>query len=184
MTAVHAAEPARAGATVRVWDPFVRVFHWSLVAGFCAALATGDELTRIHVAIGYGIGALVLLRVVWGFVGGRHARFADFVRGPRAALGYLGAALAFRAPRHLGHNPAGGLMVVALLIMVAATVASGWAMTLDVFWGDETIEEIHEALAWTTVGLVGLHVAGVVLASLEHGENLVRAMITGRKRPL
>ncbi|MEJ1158358.1 cytochrome b/b6 domain-containing protein [Prosthecomicrobium sp. N25] len=168
--------------TVKVWDPFVRVFHWSVVAGFAAAFATGDELTRLHIAVGYAVAALVALRVVWGFVGPLHARFSDFVRGPRTVLAYITAALAFRAPRFLGHNPAGGAMVVVLLVMLSAVSLSGWALTLDAFWGDEAMEELHELLVYMALGMVVLHVAGVLFASVEHGENLIRAMVTGMKR--
>jgi cytochrome b len=167
---------------VKVWDPFVRIFHWSLVAGFAAAFLTGDDLTKVHIVIGYGVAALIALRVVWGFVGSPHARFADFVRGPRAVLDYVTQMLSFKAPRYLGHNPAGGAMVLALLAMLAVLSATGWAMTLDAFWGDELIEEVHETAAFLTLGLVVLHVAGVVFAGIEHGENLVRAMVTGEKR--
>ena len=169
-------------AMVRVWDPFVRIFHWSLVALFIVAFATGDEIEWLHIRIGYAIAALVALRIVWGFVGTRHAQFRDFIRAPRELAAYLGQALQWRAPRHLGHNPAGGAMVVALLAMIAGIAATGFAMTTDAFWGAEWVEDLHEGLVYTTVGLIVLHVAGVIFSSLEHGENLVKAMITGRKR--
>lgn len=169
-------------ATVGVWDPVVRVFHWGTVGLFVLAYATGDEIEWLHLAAGYGIAALLVLRMVWGFVGPRHARFADFVRGPRAVRGYIADMLRLKARRHLGHNPAGGAMVVALLGMLAAIALSGHLMTTDAFWGAEWMEELHEALVHATVVLIGLHVLGVLFASLEHGENLVRAMIDGRKR--
>ena len=101
---------------VRVWDPFVRVFHWSLVGLFALAFATGDEIEWLHLAAGYAIAGLVVLRVAWGFVGPRHARFRDFVRPSREVLAYLRDAVRLRALRHLGHNPAGGAMVLALLL--------------------------------------------------------------------
>jgi cytochrome b len=167
---------------VRVWDPFVRIFHWSLVALFIVAFATGDEIERLHIAAGYAIAALVALRVVWGFIGPRHARFGDFVRGPAATLDYLRQSVRGRAPRFLGHNPAGGLMTLALLGMLVAISVTGIMMTSDAFWGAQWVEDLHEALVYITLGLIALHVAGVVLASYEHGENLVKAMITGRKR--
>ena len=170
------------GKTVRVWDPFVRIFHWSLVSLFVLAFVTGDESEWLHIRIGYAIAALVALRIVWGFVGTRHAQFRDFIRAPRELAAYLGQALQWRAPRHLGHNPAGGAMVVALLAMIAGIAATGFAMTTDAFWGAEWVEDLHEGLVYTTVGLIVLHVAGVIFSSLEHGENLVKAMITGRKR--
>jgi cytochrome b len=168
--------------TVPVWDPFVRLFHWSLVGLFAVAFATGDEIEWLHIRVGYAIAALVALRIVWGFVGTRHARFSDFVRSPREIATYSGRALRFRAPRHLGHNPAGGTMVVALLVMIAGIATTGFAMTTDVLWGSQWVEDLHEGLVYTTIGLIVLHVAGVVFSSLEHKENLVKAMITGRKR--
>jgi len=168
--------------TVRVWDPFVRIFHWSLVGLFVLAFATGDEIEWLHIRIGYAIAALVALRIVWGFVGTRHARFSSFVRSPGEIATYSGQALRCRAPRHLGHNPLGGAMVVALLVMMAGIAATGFTMTTDAFWGSQWVEDLHKGLVYTTIGLIVLHVAGVIFASLEHGENLVKAMITGRKR--
>ncbi|MBJ6125617.1 cytochrome b/b6 domain-containing protein [Microvirga splendida] len=181
------AMPAAAAAssqtkTVRVWDPFVRIFHWSLVGLFALAFVTGDEIEWLHIRIGYAIAALVALRIVWGFIGTRHARFGDFVRSPSEIAIYSAQVLRLRAPRHLGHNPAGGAMVVALLVMIAGIAATGFAMTTDAFWGSQWVEDLHEGLVYATIGLIILHVAGVVFSSLEHGENLVKAMITGRKR--
>ena len=188
-SAVEAAGAMRAATasspqanTVRVWDPFVRLFHWSLVGLFAVALATGDEVERLHIRIGYAIAALVALRIVWGFVGSRHARFSDFVHSPRDTATYLRQAAQWKAPRYLGHNPAGGAMVVALLVMIGGIAATGFAMTTDAFWGSQWIEDLHEGLVYTTIGLIVLHVVGIIFSSLEHGENLVKAMITGRKR--
>jgi len=168
--------------TVRVWDPFVRIFHWSLVGLFVLAFATGDEIEWLHIRVGYAIAALVALRIVWGFVGTRYARFSDFVRSPGEIATYSVQALRFRAPRHLGHNPVGGAMVVALLVMIAGIAATGFAMTTDAFWGSQWVEDLHKGLVYTTIGFIVLHVAGVIFSSLEHGENLVKAMFTGRKR--
>ncbi len=169
-------------AMVKVWDPFVRIFHWSLVALFVIAYVTGDEVEQVHIAAGYTIAALLALRIVWGFVGSRHARFADFVTSPREALGYMSDALLLRARRYVGHNPAGGLMVIALIVMLTSTCVSGYLMTTDTYWGSKVMEEIHGALANTTVALAVLHVLGVLVSSFEHRENLVKAMVTGRKR--
>ncbi|MCW5771455.1 MAG: cytochrome b/b6 domain-containing protein [Rhodospirillaceae bacterium] len=169
-------------AEVRVWDPFVRVFHWSLLALFISAWLTGDELDSLHVAGGYAIAGLVTLRIVWGFAGRGHARFASFVRGPRRVALYLVDTLRGRAKRHLGHNPAGGAMIVALLLALAGTTGSGIAMEAGWFGDADWLEGVHEALANLTLVLAGVHVAGVVFASLQHRENLVRAMFTGRKR--
>ncbi len=169
-------------ATVRVWDRFVRVFHWSLAALFLIAFVTGDEVESVHIAAGYAIALLVSLRIVWGFIGPAHARFADFVKSPREVLSYLGDVARFRGRRYLGHNPAGGAMIVALLLMLTGTAATGYMMTTDAYWGSKWVEEVHEVFANLTLGLVVLHVLGVLFASFEHGENLVRAMFTGRKR--
>jgi cytochrome b len=169
-------------AMVRVWDPLVRIFHWSLVGSFAFAFLTGDEWQSAHIPAGYVVGGLIGFRLLWGLVGSKHARFASFVRGPLTTLGYLRDALAFRAPRYLGHNPAGGAMVIALLVAIATIAATGYMMTTDAYWGVEWVEELHEAMAYATLGLIVLHVGGVVLASIEHRENLVRAMLTGRKR--
>jgi cytochrome b len=168
--------------TVPVWDRFVRVFHWSLVTLFALAFVTGDEWTRLHERAGYGVAVLVGARLVWGLIGSRHARFADFLYRPATVLGFLRDTLRLRARRYLGHNPAGGLMVVVLLTLLLGLSATGILMTTDAFWGEEWLEELHEAMAYGALGLVALHLAGVLVASLEHGENLVRSMVTGRKR--
>lgn len=169
-------------ATVKVWDRFVRVFHWSLVALFTVAFLTGDEVEWLHLWAGYAIAALVAMRIVWGFIGPESARFSSFVRGPRAVMTFLRQSLHLQAPRYLGHNPAGGAMTVALLVLLAALCGTGIAMTTDAYWGSKALEEVHEALAYITLALIGLHILGVFIAAWEHGENLVRAMITGRKR--
>lgn len=167
---------------VRVWDPIVRIFHWSLVGLFAFAFMTGDEWKSAHVLAGYCIAALVALRIGWGFIGSRHARFTDFVKGPRTTLIFLQDTLKMRARRYLGHNPAGGAMVMTMLAALAVIVSTGYAMTTDAYWGVEWVEELHVTVVYLTLGLIALHVAGVVLASVEHGENLVRAMVTGMKR--
>jgi cytochrome b len=183
MGGVALAETAGRGApSVKVWDPFVRVFHWSLVALVAVALATGDDAEWLHVRAGYVVAALVTLRVVWGLVGSKHARFSDFVKPPSEVIRFIGQSLSLRAPRSLGHNPAGGAMIIAMLVLIAFISATGFLLTTDAYWGSEAVKEIHEASAYTLVALVFFHVAGVIPASLEHGENLVRAMITGRKR--
>ena len=186
----------RAQGWVRVWDPLVRVFHWSLVAAFATAYIVEDDLLAVHVWAGYLVLALIAVRVVWGFIGTRHARFTDFVRAPRQVFGYLADAMRFNARRYLGHNPAGGAMVIALLLLVTATGISGMALYgtqelsgplaplmggLPGFWG-EALEEAHEVLANLTLVFIVAHVAGVIFSSLSHHENLVRSMFTGLKR--
>lgn len=181
---------------LRIWDPLVRLFHWSVAVCFGIAFVVEDDWLSLHVWAGYSILALVVLRTLWGFAGPVHARWADFVKSPAEITAYLKAAVRSRAPRYLGHNPAGGAMVVALFVSLAATAISGMA----VYGGQELsgplapllgrlpagvahgLEDIHEVLANLTLGLVVLHVAGVLWASVRHRENLAVAMVTGNKR--
>ena len=176
------ADGAMPSATVRVWDPLVRIFHWSLVGLFAFAFVTGDEWTGPHELAGYAIAALVALRIIWGLFGSRHARFSSFVARPSKVAGFLSDTARLKATRHLGHNPAGGAMVIVLLIAITVIAASGYMMTTDRFWGVDWVQGLHEVSVYGTLGLIALHVGGVLLASIEHGENLVVAMITGRKR--
>jgi cytochrome b len=181
-------------ARIYVWDPFVRLFHWTLVVAFTVAYLTEDDLLSVHVWAGYIVGGLVVARVGWGFVGPGHARFSDFIYSPAETLRYVRDLVLFRAERHLGHSPGGGAMVLLLLVLLAATVATG----LVVYGGEqqagplagmftkdtgEAVEEVHEVIANITLALILAHVAAVVLASFVHRENLVRAMFTGYKRP-
>jgi cytochrome b len=217
-----------AGATSStdvVWDPLVRVAHWTIAAGFFVAYFTEDDALTLHVWAGYTVGVVVLLRIVWGFVGPEHARFSDFLYRPSEVAAYLRDLLSFRAKRYLGHSPAGGAMVLILLVGLAATVGSGLVLyaieenagplagivtsanrpegaatvsgqreaedddaeVAEAEGSDgsgELWEEVHEVAANLTLVLVCLHVVGVLLASFVHRENLARAMVTGRKRPL
>ncbi len=168
--------------SVKVWDPVVRIFHWSLVTAFIVAWLTGDDFETLHEFAGYVILGLVAVRLVWGLVGPRYARFSQFAPSVASITAYLRDMISGRERRYLGHNPAGGAMVVALILALIATGGTGWMMTLDMFWGAEWVEEAHEVLANLMLLIVGLHIAGVVLASFRHGENLVSAMISGRKR--
>jgi cytochrome b len=181
---------------IRVWDIAVRLFHWSLVAAFLIAFVTEDDFMDLHTLAGYTVGGLVLFRLLWGVIGSRHARFSDFVRSPGTVVGYLKRVISFRAERYTGHNPAGGAMVIALLTSLAVTVFTGLAAygaeqasgplagvmsSLPHAMG-KAAEEVHEFFANFTLLLVFLHLGGVLLASLQHRENLVRAMFTGRKQ--
>lgn len=182
---------------VKVWDPLVRVFHWGVVGAFLIAFLTSeDHFADLHVVAGYTILALVAARLAWGVIGTRHARFSSFVVPPREALAYLRRMVAFRAPSHVGHNPAAGYMIMALLAGLVLTGVTGMlaygaeenagplagvAGTLGLF-GHDFFEELHEVLAFGTLGLAGLHVCGVLFSSLLHRENLIAAMVTGVKR--
>ena len=169
----------------RVWDALVRSLHWLLAACVCVAWASGHWSSRwfeeIHHTAGYVAAAVVAVRITWGFVGGRYARFVQFVRGPRAVWAYTRELFAGREPRHVGHNPLGGVMALALLACVAGLGVSGWLSLTDAYWGDPVVSGVHEVLAWALLALVMLHLAGVVFTSLRHRENLVRAMFDGRK---
>jgi len=125
----------------------------------------------------------VLVRICWGFVGPRYSRFAQFVRRPGTVIGYLRAVGSGSERRYIGHNPAGGAMIVVLIVAMAATATSGWLLTTDTFWGSTFMQRGHSALADGVLALVVLHLGGVALASLRHHENLVRAMVIGVKRP-
>jgi cytochrome b len=203
--------------SIRVWDPVVRVGHWLLVAGFFTAYLTEDDFLTQHVWAGYVVGAVILVRVLWGFIGTKHARFRDFVYSPRAIIRYLGGLSQKRAPRYVGHNPAGGVMILALLLSLVITTVSGlmvyayeenagplntWvhetttessaAITeghgdsdeaaRDFEEAEEFWEELHEFFANFTLLLVLLHIGGVLISSVAHKENLVKAMFTGKKR--
>lgn len=170
-----------ADGRVLVWDAPVRVFHWLMVLSFAGAYLTAEsERWRLaHVTLGYTLAGLVAFRILWGLVGTRHARFASFVRGPAAVARYLGSLLRGRPEHHSGHNPAGALAIVALVLLALAVSASGWATYQDI--GGHWLEEAHEAAASLMLAVVGVHVAGVVVGSWLHRENLVRSMVTGRK---
>ena len=168
---------------VKIWDPLVRLFHWSLVATLAAAWLTGDEVKVLHEPLGYIAAALIAFRIVWGFVGSHYARFMQFVPSPAKFTQYIGDIATGKEKRYLGHNPAGAIMILALIAMIAATALTGWLQTTDTFFGDEAMEEAHEFFANGLLVFVALHVGGVIVASLRHGENLVRSMLTGLKRP-
>jgi cytochrome b len=167
---------------VRVWDPFVRVFHWAVAAAFVVAYFSHGGYLAVHRVAGYAIAALVALRVRWGVVGSPHARIADVVPGPRKLSAYLGELVRGREPRHLGHNPAGAVMIVVLLALLAALCATGVVLDTPRFRDDRDLQEVHEILTHATLACIVLHLAGVAYASWRQRENLVAAMISGRKR--
>ena len=198
---------------VKVWDLFIRVFHWSMVLIFTIAYITGEEETSLHIDSGYLVIALVLLRIIWGFVGSKHARFSDFVGRPQHAIAYFKSLLSGHAQHYLGHNPAAAYMILILLFMLLAASFSG--LKLYGIQGDgplaadvnlsivssaladdereqkerhkkssqeELWEELHELTANITLFLVLIHITAVFLSGRLHKENLVKAMITGKKR--
>ncbi len=181
--------------SVKAWDPAVRIGHWILVLMFFAAYFTEGRFLAPHVFAGYILGTAVCFRLIWGFIGPRYARFTGFSYSPTVALGYLADLAHGRSQRDPGHNPAGGAMILVLLMLLAGTAFSGivllgieesagplatWVVKSadsERLWG-----EIHEVLANMSLLIIGLHIAGVLLSSRGHRENLVSAMVTGRKR--
>jgi cytochrome b len=206
---------------IKVWDPFVRIFHWSLFAAVIFQFVTGEESPHLHVKCGFFIILLLLARIIWGFIGSKHARFTDFVYPPKDILAYI-AGLFKRDPKHyMGHNPAGGAMVIILLVVLLLTAVTGLkaygvegkgplahqtagmipnayadeedheedeyetdehSHAPEAGEGDEFWEEMHKSLANVLLFLIGLHVIGVVVSGYIHKENLILAMITGKKK--
>jgi cytochrome b len=190
-------DTAGSGAKVKVWDLPVRLFHWIMVAGFVSAYLTARyHHGELHVLIGYALCLLLAVRLFWGFYGSHYARFKSFIFSPRETAAYLRSMLT-GSPRHyFGHNPAGALMVFALLTLLVLIFITG-LMTLAVidfegplltlvhYVDDQTsyaIRHFHAFLINTVLLLVALHIMGVIVGSIQHKENLVRAMVTGRKR--
>lgn len=167
----------------KVWDGLRRTLHWLLVAGVAGAWWTSsDAATPWHLWAGYAIAALLGLRLLWGtLVGPRSARLSRCLRNAKRARRYASAWSRHAERRYLGHNPLGSLMVLALVGCALGACFTGWLFTTDRFWGYGWLAALHEGLAWTLLGLVGLHVAGVVVSSVRHRENLIGAMLTGRK---
>lgn len=180
---------------VLVWDPWLRGFHWLLAAAFILAFATEDDWLGVHVAAGYTVLGLLAFRLAWGLAGPRRARFSDFLYAPAVVLAYLRRLRQPHPPRYLGHNPAGGIMVAVLLLVLLAVVGSGLAVyaadqgagPLAPWLGgvgkaaEKWLEGLHETLANLCLALVFVHLIGVLAESYIHRENLARAMLTGKK---
>lgn len=173
--------PNAAAPTLLIWPWWQRLTHWGLAAAVTTALITYRG-GPIHENAGYAALAFAALRIALGLFGPVVTRFASFVRGWTKTLAYARAVLAHAEPRHLNHNPLGAWMVVALLAVSSLAALSGWLYTTDHFWGDDHVILLHACLAWPIVGLVCLHLGGVVHASLRHRENLAASMLNGRKR--
>lgn len=180
---------------IKVWDPLVRVFHWSLVTAFAIAYITEDDFLSIHSWAGYLILGLLVIRIIWGFVGTRYARFSNFVYSRETIVQFVKDTMQFKAKRYIGHNPAGGAMVILLVISLLVTTLTGvallgaeehagpvasWFVASSDMWGD-ALEEVHEFFANFTLFLVFIHIAGVLVESFIHKENLVSAMLSGLK---
>ncbi|NJD05145.1 MAG: cytochrome B [Methylococcaceae bacterium] len=167
--------------TIRVWDLPTRIVHWSLVICFAGLFITGDsERWRdIHAWLGYTLLSLLAFRLIWGFAGSRYARFGEFVAGPRVVWSYLRSLLQPRPQHYVGHNPAGGWAILALIGTGLGAGLTGRLLDLEI--GGDLFEEVHEGLANLMLAVVLVHIAGVGASSLLHRENLVRAMVTGTK---
>lgn len=193
--------------SVQVWDITIRLFHWMLVIAFAIAYVTGEAESEIHAWAGYVILGLLAYRLVWGFIGTRYARFSSFLFSPGETLSYLGGLLRGKPGHYLGHNPVGALMVFALLFSLTMTTFTGLLLYGDEGKGplaqtgiiataqadddrdhdeneNELLEEVHEFFSHLTLLLVFFHIGGVVVASRLEGQNLARAMVTGRKNAL
>lgn len=191
---------------VRVWDLFVRFFHWSMVAAVLICFVTEDDTLLLHVVAGYYLAGIIVLRILWGFVGPEHARFSDFLYAPGTVATYARDLIRQRSKRYIGHSPAGGVMILLLMIGSAVVVWTG-----HVVYRDEqtrlaavaeslsvspaqaqeserrgrrrsTTRELHETLSNLLLLLIAIHVGGVLWASYAHKENLAWSMVTGEKR--
>ena len=183
---------------INVWDPLIRIFHWSLVGFFTLAYLTEgeDEWMNIHSYAGYSILTLLVFRLLWDVIGTHHARFINFVTRPSIAWAYLKELFTGKAKDYIGHNPAGALMIVALILSIGFTGFSGMtlyatdgqgplATSFFATWPEGALKEVHEFFANFSLFLIVIHVGGVIVSSLLHRENLVKAMLTGKKqRPL
>ncbi len=167
---------------ILVWDIPTRVFHWALALSFAGAFLTAESerYRDLHLALGYLMFGLIAFRLIWGFVGSRYARFSSFTFRPSEIVAYL-KSLLHREPKHyLGHNPAGAVAIFLLLGLGVIATVSGLLLYQEV--GGEAFEDLHEGAANLMLAVVFIHIAGVVVSSLLHRENLVRAMVTGYKR--
>lgn len=172
-----------------VWDHAVRGLHAALAVGVLALLGSGfwsaapRAVATAHEGLGWAVGAVLVARGLWGFIGPRHARWRSFLRGPRVVWAYARNVTAGTEVRYLGHNPLGGWMVLALLVCTAVAVGSGALLTTDAFWGDEAVWRVHRFSSWALLGLVPLHVGGVVFTSRRQREALVAAMWWHGRKP-
>jgi cytochrome b len=168
--------------TVLVWDPWVRILHWALMFAFVVAWQSPTRSDLIHEWSGYACLGIVAARLVWGFAAQGPTQFSAFIRSPGATWAYAKALLRGQAPRHLGHNPLGGYMIVAMLAAMLVVGVTGWMFTTDQFWGIAWVRTTHDVGTDVLLVLIGLHITANIVMSLLHRENLVAAMWHGRKR--
>lgn len=159
-------------------DSFVRFFHWTLVLCFTLAWVTAEDSWKLHEQAGYYVLVLVGLRVIWGLVGSRYARFKSFLYSPKQVISYFNSMLTGHSNSYMGHNPAGGWMILMLLLCLTMTGATGILLTES---PDSVWEEIHEGSANLMLFLVSIHIIAIFVTSFLHGENLIKQMLTGKK---
>jgi cytochrome b len=167
--------------TIYIWDRFVRVFHWSLVSCVLLDYFVFDDGETLHQWLGYAACALVLARVVWGFVGSKYARFNDFFPTPTRIKHHLYLLIHREQDAYAGHNPLGALMMLALMSLVLALGVTGWMQGLDAYWGEKWLMDPHEDMASFLIGLAGIHAAAAIIMSHIERTNLIKSMITGVK---
>ena len=167
---------------ILVWDVPTRIGHWLLVITFITSFITGDseEQRLFHVAAGYAVGGILVFRIFWGIAGTRYARFASFLFTPREVIAYLGALIKGKSNHWLGHNPAGSYAIYILILLGLVTVASGVAVYAGI--GGEWMAEVHDVLSYTMLGMVVVHILGVIVSGWAHHENLVLSMLNGYKQ--
>ncbi|MDL2408966.1 cytochrome b/b6 domain-containing protein [Rhizobium calliandrae] len=177
------AQPSTATLRViKVWDPVVRLFHWTIVTACVLNLFILDEGKYWHRVTGYTVAFAIALRFIWGFVGTKHARFADFLPTPAKVMNQILSILDGNEKRYVGHNPLASVMMLCLMMLLAATALTGWMTTLDAFWGEKWLEELHRSIANGIMVLAFVHAGAAVIESWRHRENLVWSMVTGRKK--
>ena len=175
-------EPSDIAETIRVWDPVVRLFHWTIVAACTLNLFILEEGKYWHRITGYVVATAIVIRILWGFVGTKHARFSDFLPTPRRVMEQIFDMIDGSERRYLGHNPLASVMMLLLMALLAATVLTGWMTTLDAFWGEKWLEKLHGTIANGIMVLAFVHAGAAIIESWRHRENLVWSMVTGRKR--
>lgn len=164
-----------------VWDRFVRVFHWSLVSCVAFNYFVLDDGKTFHQWVGYLATSMVVARIVWGFIGSRYARFSDFFPTPRRVADHVRQVKRGNHSTSLGHNPIGALMMLGLMATVLALGMTGWMQTLDAYWGEEWLQNLHRNIGNALIGMATLHaVAAIVMGRVER-TRLIKAMFTGVK---
>lgn len=179
---------------ITVWDPVVRLFHWLLVATFIASWMTQEAYYELHLQTGYAVLGLVCVRIAWGLIGPTYARFSNFIYSPSNIIACLKSLKGEGSKRYLGHNPVGGIMIIIMLLALLIVTISGIALDgaenwsgplseMNLYRHTYLIKSVHEFSSDALLIMIALHLAGVAFTSIKHRENLVKAMITGKKRP-